>query len=472
MTEAKELYQNIIKNNYCIGCGACASVTDSPFKMKMNDFGNIVATSTEDLDNNKSKVLKICPFSNYAKNEDEISNIVFPMVKKVDAKIGRYIECFAGHVKEGYFRENGSSGGVAKWLGYTLLKENKIDYFVQLLPNQTKDPKQPLFDYVIISDKDEVLKGSKSSYYPVSLVSVIKTIKEKEGRYAITGVPCFIKTLRLLALEEKCLNERIKYTIGIICGGMKSANHSKLIGWQLGVSPENLVGIDFRRKYKDRPASNKIYQVWSNTDNIERYEDSNKIIGTDWGSGFFKPKACDYCDDVVGETADISIGDAWLPQFVNDPNGTSIMVIRNSDIVEILKKYRTTNKLVLHKLTAEEVATSQEGGFRHRREALSYRIAKKEINNSWYPTKRIKANQFKISNKRKLIYSLREKIARQSHISSFNALMKNDLNIFLKEIAPLTKKYNKLVYGSRLERTIKKIKNTCILIIHQSFNDF
>ena len=32
----------------------------------------------------------------------------------------------------------------------------------------------------------------------------------------------------------------------------------------------------------------------------------------DWGMGIFKLGACDYCDDIVGETADISFGDAWL----------------------------------------------------------------------------------------------------------------------------------------------------------------
>lgn len=468
MTEARQLYENVIEKNYCIGCGACASVKDSPFEMKMDKFGNIVAQPIKNLDNNSAKVLKICPFSNDAKNEDEISDIIFPKIKNVDPKIGRHIECFAGFVEKGDFRKKGSSGGIAKWLGYTLLKENKIDYFVQILPNKTNNPNKPLFEYVVISDKDEVLKGSKSAYYPVTLVGVIKTLREKEGRYAITGVPCFIKTLRLLALEDETLKQRITYTIGIICGGMKSANHSKLIGWQLGVKPENLVGIDFRRKYKDKPASNKIYQVWSDIDNSERFEDSYKIFGTDWGSGFFKPKACDFCDDIVGETADISIGDAWLPQFVNDPKGTSILVVRNAEILEIVNKYARNNTIALHKLTAEEVAVSQEGGFRHRREALSYRIAKKEIKKSWYPTKRVKANQYKITRKRKRIYSLREKIARQSHTSSVNALNKNDLNVFFNEMNPLSKKYNNTMYGGLWIRAFRKIKRITHAIVNKN----
>ena len=468
MTEVKELYENIIKNNYCIGCGACASVKNSPFKIHMNDFGNLVAYPYDDLDYNKAKVLRICPFSNYAKNEDEISEMFFSEVKNVNPKIGKYIECFAGFVNEGLFREKGSSGGFGKWLGYILLKEDKIDYLVQVLPNQSNDPNQRLFDYAIISDKEKVLIGSKSAYYPVTLENVLKTIKETDGRYAITGVPCFIKALRLISSEDEIFKKRIKYTIGIICGGVKSANQSKIIAWQLGVKPENLVSIDFRRKSKKEPASHKFYQVWSSLDKVERYKDSFEIFGTDWGSGYFKPNACDYCDDVVGETSDVSIGDAWLPQFVLDPGGTSVIIIRNQDILDLVNKYKSSNSILLHNLTAEEVINSQEGGFRHRREGLSFRIAKKEKSKTWYPKKRIFANEFKITKKRKAIYSLREIIAKQSHLSSLNALNNNDITIFLHEMGPLAKKYYKLNYGTLLIRGLRKFKRLFISFLRQT----
>ena len=36
--------------------------------------------------------------------------------------------------------------------------------------------------------------------------------------------------------------------------------------------------------------------------------------------------ACEFCDDVVGETADMSVGDAWLPGYVSDWRGTSVVV--------------------------------------------------------------------------------------------------------------------------------------------------
>lgn len=444
MTEAQILDKTVIKGGYCIGCGACAVKKESPFEMKMNEYGNILAYAKSDLSKSDTEVLNTCPFSSISKNEDELSEEFLSEIKQKDSRIGRVEKSFAGYVVENDFRKKGSSGGIAKWVGYQLLKQNEIDYFVQLVPNKTNDASQPLFDYGFFTTPEDVLQGSKSSYYPVTLVEVIKKIQVTKGRYAITGVPCFIKTLRLLASENPVLKERIKYTLGIVCGGMKSANQAKMIGWEMGVEPENLVSIDFRRKYKDRPASQKIYQVWSNKDSIERYENAGEVFGTDYGSGLFKPKACDYCDDVVGELADISIGDAWLPEFRNDPNGTSLVIVRNKKILQILEDAEKENKVKLTEITNTAAGDSQIGGFRHRREGLSYRLQKKENAKEWFPKKRVAPGEFELTKKRKKIYSLREEIATKSHLAFYNALIENKLSVFKVQIAPLMQQYDKL----------------------------
>ena len=48
---------------------------------------------------------------------------------------------------------------------------------------------------------------------------------------------------------------------------------------------------------------------------------SNEFYGTHWGYNFFRYSACDACDDVFAETADISVGDAWLDGYIDDPMG-------------------------------------------------------------------------------------------------------------------------------------------------------
>src|SRR5690606_38702641 len=41
----------------------------------------------------------------------------------------------------------------------------------------------------------------------------------------------------------------------------------------------------------------------------------------DWGAGFLQNPACDFCDDVVAETADIAFGDAWVEPYASDGPG-------------------------------------------------------------------------------------------------------------------------------------------------------
>lgn len=320
-----------------------------------------------------------------------------------------------------------------------MLKENKIDYFIQVTPNVTTRSDVPLFDYSIFSSLEDVIKESKSCYYPVTLQKVINHIREVDGRYAVTGVPCFIKTLRLLAVDDKLFSFRLRFAIGIVCGGMKSANQAKMIGWQLGVHPDDLISIDFRYKYENKPANKKMYRVQSGKDMKERCKDADLIIGKDYGAGYFKPNACDYCDDVVAETIDISIGDAWLPQYVSDPGGTLVVIVRNRLLLDIIQEYKDKGHIFLDKITKEDVVKSQEGGFRHRREALSYRLTKKKELGQWMSQKRVKEDEFVISKKRKKIYSLREEITKSSHRAFLGALELNKFDHFVNAMRPLEK---------------------------------
>lgn len=460
MKNKESLTNTVIKNGYCIGCGVCTYPENSPYKIELDEFGNYVAQmSTFDVSVDDEKIGSLCPFTNNSENEDQLSEQFFPDSDNKDPYIGKYLKCYSGYVIENEFRAQGSSGGMGKWIGYKLLIEGKIDYFIQLSPNKVSSVDERLFDYKLFSNPEKVIEGSKSAYYPTTLQEVIKIIKENKGRYAITGVPCFIKGLRLLMVNYPELKDRIVFTIGVICGGMKSANQSKMIAWDLGIEPNDIASIDFRKKYKDRPATQKIYQVWSKKDRTLKSKNANDIFGTDYGTGFFTPKACNYCDDVVGELADISIGDSWLPEDRVDPNGTSLIVVRDIEILTLLTNSLINGELHLRNLEPDDVIKAQSGGFRHRRQGLSHRLQKRVNTDEWVPKKRVTPGEFTLTDKRKRMYDLRETIASQSHLVFLKALKKNDLKLFKKEMMPLVKKYTSINQGGIHIRIYNKFKN-------------
>src|SRR3546814_17649672 len=80
-----------------------------------------------------------------------------------------------------------------------------------------------LFRYQISRTAEEIRRGAKSRYYPIELSAVIDQIRAVPGRYAVIGIPCFIKAIHLLRAKDAVLRDRIAFTLGLYCGHMKSA---------------------------------------------------------------------------------------------------------------------------------------------------------------------------------------------------------------------------------------------------------
>lgn len=99
-----------------------------------------------------------------------------------------------------------------------------------------------------------------------------------------------------------------------------------------------------------------------------------RTVGDMWGTGLFKANACDYCDDVTTELADISLGDAWLEPYSKDGRGTNVIVTRSSLAEEIIKNGIDKRDLVIENLSEEKFIASQQGSFNHRHDGLAYRI--------------------------------------------------------------------------------------------------
>jgi coenzyme F420-reducing hydrogenase beta subunit len=88
----------------------------------------------------------------------------------------------------------------------------------------------------------------------------------------------------------------------------------------------------------------------------------------DWGAGFFMNNACNFCDDVVAETADISFGDAWVEPYSSDGRGTNVVVVRAPVVEKLITDAIQQGRLQLQAVDGAFVAQTQAAGFRQRRE--------------------------------------------------------------------------------------------------------
>jgi coenzyme F420-reducing hydrogenase beta subunit len=406
--------QEIIRSDLCIGCGSCVAQAErAGLQMKFDRYGQYKPSGSPDWLRTPSALFsRICPFSPLAKNEDELAAESFPAAESHTPFIGRFQAAYVGHVAEENFREWGSSGGMVSWVATELFRKGLIDGVAHVVATSNPQKEERFFRYQISRTEQEIRHGAKSRYYPVELSEVIQTIRSIPGRYAIVGIPCFIKAIQLLRNEDPVLRERVVFTLGLFCGHMKSARLVESFAWQMGISVEEIEQVEYRLKNPSRPA-NWYTAHFTLRDGRTVWKDWWHLVDGDWGAGFFQNSACNFCDDVVAETADISLGDAWVEPYASDGQGTNVVIVRSPVVQHLIATAIQEDRLSLQPVDHTFVEQTQAAGFRQRREGLAYRLCWPR--SGIHPRKRVTPDNQTLSRRRKLIYRMRSQISAWSH---------------------------------------------------------
>lgn len=426
--------------------GVCSYYINN--KNFLNEYGEY----EENIDN-FSLANGLSPNYTDSTNESLVAQELYSDVEEIqyDSRIGYYKSLYIGHVLEENYRKNASSGGIGTWMFKELFEKGLIDGVIHVKEDKSNNEK--LFSYQISRSLDEIKDGAKTKYYPVELSEVLKVVKETPGNYAVIGIPSFIYGLRLLAKKDSLVRERIKYMIGLVCGHQKSSTFADFMGWQLGFKPGDVTYINFRKKLEGRKSSDYGIEVHGYIDGKyeEKISPTSELLGQDWGQGWFKVYASDYTDDVFNETADLVLGDAWLPEYTKDSGGNNIVIVRNPVLESIIKEAMLDNRVKLDKVNSDKIFQSQAAHYRHTHEELPYRLYKRDKEGVKRPKKRVEAAN-NLSFTRKKIQDMREKISLSSHIYFKEAVDKDDINYFINKMAPLERKYRNYYRLERLKK--------------------
>lgn len=407
MAERALAPRDVADAGLCIGCGACAVGRGALGWDRFGQFKPQASWSAEPT----TDFARTCPFSPDARNEDEIARERFPDPANRHALIGSFENAYVGHVAEDGFRAGGSSGGMVSWVAAELLRRGLVDGVAHVAPTDPADDGR-FFGYRMSRSVGEVLDGAKSRYHPVEMSGMLEEIRATPGRYAVVGVPCFIKAVHLLRSRDAVFHERIAYTLGLFCGHMKSARLVDSFAWQLGAPMDQVRAVEYRRKDPDRPA-NWYTAHLTLADGSARWQDWWHLVDGDWGAGFFQNSACNYCDDVVAETADIAFGDAWVEPYSSDGRGTNVVITRKPEVQRLVAAAIAEGRLALEPVDAAFIADTQAAGFRQRREGLAFRL---RIAPPALPLrKRVAPGGRDLPWRRKLIYRSRRWISAHSH---------------------------------------------------------
>lgn len=453
--------RNVVSNDICVGCGACSVRTDGAVPIKLNEFGYFSADLSAVPVAALEEASQVCPFAREAASEDQLSTALFPSAPYRDERIGHYEAIHAGRVSSQDYLNGSSSGGLTSWLAAQLLSRGDVDGVIHV--GRGGDG---LFTYLASHTIEELHEQRKSAYYSTTLAPVLSRIRGNGRRYVLVGVPCFIKAARLLGTRDPVLAEQLVYTVGLVCGHLKSAAFAEFLSWQVGVSPDQIEAVDFRVKSPDRDAGSYDFAVLAKGAEHWRARPTQSLQGGNWGHGMFQLNACNYCDDIFAETADVVFGDAWLPQYRNDWRGTNIVVSRNNRISELLQQGVACGAIELDDISAETAAASQGGNFRHRREGLAVRLADDLSAGAWTPNKRVKPNASACSAQRQQLVRKRRELSSASHRLFQQAKRTGSLAHYQRTIAPLIRSYEATYRPSLPARLQARLKRYLQAALH------
>src|SRR5690606_8075462 len=82
----------------------------------------------------------------------------------------------------------------------------------------------------------------------------------------------------------------------------------------------------------------------------------------------------DFTQDALNETADLVLGDAWLPRYTPDGRGTNVVLVRDARLLPLFEEGRTTGRLHLETIPLRDIVASQASLVRQSVTEIPYRF--------------------------------------------------------------------------------------------------
>ena len=319
---SRELLENVIHQNLCIGCGACQELCPYFRSYRGKTAMLFPCTQTE------GRCFAYCPKAEA--DLDVLSRTLFGKPYGADA-LGSYQSIVMARAGKQAAKAPVQSGGTVSALMQCALAAGQIDSAILT----AKEGLAPLPFIATTADEIRACASSKYTAAP-TLAALHRAAQKGWNKIGVVATPCqtlAVAQMRHAAWVKNDLSKSIALVVGLFCT------------WSLdfrafeGFLSERL-DIGRIRKIDIPPPPAEVMEVFTNEG---KREFSLKEIRA------LVPEACSYCHDMTSEFADISVG------VVEGRPDWNTVIIRTDRGKRIVEEAREKSWLIVEEISGQNL---------------------------------------------------------------------------------------------------------------------
>jgi coenzyme F420 hydrogenase subunit beta len=332
---------DVIEQDWCIGCGACVHADDS-VSLVLNEQKLMFQPSGPGND----LALAVCPAVNvdYA----ELQQLAFGDVPSDEYGVVEavYLAQSTNHDRN----VAASSGGLIKELLAQLLSRADIDGAIALSHVEGLE-----FSPKLISEPAEVDQLPGSIYHNLDQSDALRILRDNSGRFVLVGIPCVLEGIfKYISVVEPGLIDRVAMTIGLLCGWQYTHHSIEAMGEYLSFDPAEIKDIAYRG---EGPVGKFRVQLANGEEkSASRRIDFSYQVAFD---RHFNTRRCHVCVNHSNLLADIVVGDAWLPSTLMTKTGISLVIARSEQGRAQMERLADMKRVVIVEVGKDEIRESQ-----------------------------------------------------------------------------------------------------------------
>lgn len=281
-------------------------------------------------------------------------------VAAADPLLGSCLKFAIGAVSEPAERGRRTSGGLATAVMVYGLEKR----LWQAAVVSTTSPEAPLVPKTYLARTVAEIRATANSLYcPVPACAGLAALRDFDGRACFVGLPCHIHALRQAQQRLPWLREKVPFVIGLFCSSLHGFFATEAFLRYHRIDPAKvtlfaykstgwpkMITVQVRGERRPRRFARGRCSAW-----LDRLRYAGAFQPR---SAFVNPR-CFFCPDHLARLADLSLGDVFLPEYIEAEQGHGLAIMRTPMAVQLLEELCGVGRVFLEEIPPERAVAAQ-----------------------------------------------------------------------------------------------------------------